>query len=114
MIGQEKLVKMTILLYVGAKLCEFIAIYFLSQLCTIIIKNECGLYRGGGLMVQKYISGQQIDQLRKKIINCQDYAILNYQDYTTLNRFSKQLTSPDLQYHHTLLRIRIVSLRMVC
>ena len=38
--------------YDGRELCEFIDIYFLSQLCTIISKNHCGLYRDDGLMIQ--------------------------------------------------------------
>ena len=54
--------------YDGAELCEFIGIYILSKLCTIVNKDDCGLYRDDGLMIQKYINGQKIDQLRKKII----------------------------------------------
>ena len=54
--------------YNGAELCEFIGIYLLSQLCTIISKNDFRLYRDRGLMMQKYINGQQKDQLRKKIM----------------------------------------------
>ena len=54
--------------YNGAELCEFISIDLLSQLHTIINKNDFGLYRDDGLMIQEYINGQQIDQLRKKII----------------------------------------------
>ena len=38
------------------------------------------------------------------------YDIAIHQDYATLNRFEKQLTSPGLQYHRTLLGIRNVSL----
>ena len=34
----------------------------------MIYKNDCGLYRDGGLMIKEYINDQQIDQLRKKII----------------------------------------------
>ena len=54
--------------YNRRKLCEFIGIYLLSQLCTIISKNDSGLYRDDGLMIQEYINSQPIDQLRKKII----------------------------------------------
>ena len=54
--------------YNGAELCEFIGIYLLSQLCIIISKNDFRLYRDRGLMMQKYINGQQKDQLRKKIM----------------------------------------------
>ena len=54
--------------YDGTELCGFIGIYLLSQLCTIISKNNCGLYREDRLTIQEYINGQQIDQLRKKII----------------------------------------------
>ena len=46
----------------------FIGIYLLSQLCTIISKNDCGIYRDDVLMIQEYINGQQIDQLRKKFV----------------------------------------------
>ena len=54
--------------YDGGELWEIISIYLLSQLCTIISKNDCGLYRDDGLMIQEYKNCQQIDQLRKKII----------------------------------------------
>ena len=54
--------------YNDAELCKFIGIYLLSQLCTIISKSNHGLYRVDSLMIQEYINGQQIDQLRKKII----------------------------------------------
>ena len=54
--------------YVGAELWEFIGIYLLSQLCIIISKNICERYRDDGLMIQKYINGQQIEQLCQKII----------------------------------------------
>ena len=54
--------------YDSAELCEFFGIYLSSQLCTIISKNDSGLYRDDGLMIQEYINGQQIDQLRMKII----------------------------------------------
>ena len=65
-LGRKKIVAMGS--YDGAEICEFIGIYLLSQLCTIINRNNCGLYRDDGLMIQKHINGQQIDQLRKKII----------------------------------------------
>ena len=54
--------------YHGDKLCEFIDMYLLSQLWAIISKNDCGLYTDDPLMIQEYINGPQIDQLRKKII----------------------------------------------
>ena len=54
--------------YDSGELCEFIGIYLLSALCTIISKNVCGLYRDDGLMMQEYKNCQQIDQLRQKII----------------------------------------------
>ena len=54
--------------YDGGELWEIISIYLLSQLCTIISKNDCGLYRDDDLMIQEYKNCQQIDQLRKKII----------------------------------------------
>ena len=54
--------------YNGVKLCDFIGTYLLSQLCTIKSKNNCWFYRDGGLIIQEYINGQQIYQLRKKIV----------------------------------------------
>ena len=54
--------------YDSGELCEFIGIYLLSALCTIISKNVCGLYRDDGLMIQEYKNCQQIDQLPQKII----------------------------------------------
>ena len=60
--------KNRIYIYDGTEIYGFIGIYLLSQLCTIINKNNCGLYKDDGLMIQKYINGQQIDQLCKKII----------------------------------------------
>ena len=40
---------------------------YIIHLCTIISTNDCGLYRDDGVMIQEYINGQQIDQLRKNI-----------------------------------------------
>ena len=54
--------------YNGAELWEFIGMYLLSQLCTIISQNVCELYRDYGLMIQKYINGPQIEQLCQKIM----------------------------------------------
>ena len=54
--------------YDGAELCEFIGIHLLSQLRITINKNDCGISKNDGLMIQEYINGQQTDQLRKKII----------------------------------------------
>ena len=54
--------------YNGAELWEFIGMYLLSQLCTIISQNVCELYRDDGLMIQKYINDQEIEQLCQKIM----------------------------------------------
>ena len=35
---------------------------------TIINKNDCGLYRADGLLVLRYLNGQQIDHIRKNTI----------------------------------------------
>ena len=53
--------------YDDTELCEFIGIYLLSQLYTKISKNNCGLYKDDGLIIQEYINDQQIDYLHKKI-----------------------------------------------
>ena len=52
--------------YDSVEICEFTGIYLL-HLRTIISTSDCGFYRDDGLMIQEYINGQQIDQLRKNI-----------------------------------------------
>ena len=66
--GSDSCFDVTMGIYDGAELCEFIGIYLLSQLFTIISRNGCRLYRYDGLMIKEYINGQQIDQLRKKTV----------------------------------------------
>ena len=52
----------------GVELCKFIGTYLLTQSCTLISKNDLGFLRNDGLMKQEYINGQQIGNLRKKIV----------------------------------------------
>ena len=52
----------------GVELCKFIGTYLLTQSCTLISKNDFGFLRNDGLMKQEYINGQQIGNLRKKIV----------------------------------------------
>ena len=54
--------------YDGAEICELVGIYILSSLTTIIHKTDIGLYRDDGLLVLRYMNGQQIDRTRKNII----------------------------------------------
>ena len=54
--------------YNGAEICELAAIYILSRLLTIINKNDCGLYRDDGLLVLHDVNGQQIDRVRKTVV----------------------------------------------
>ena len=57
------------------------------------MRNDCGLYGDDGLMIQEYINGQQIDQLRKKVIKIfkeigfkltlkKNFKIVNFLDMT--------------------------------
>ena len=43
-------------------------IYILSRLSTIIDKNDCGLCRDDSLLVLCNVNGQQIDRVRKNVI----------------------------------------------
>ena len=54
--------------YNGAEICELAAIYILSRLLTIICKSDCGLYRCDGLLVLHNVNGQQIDLVRKNVV----------------------------------------------
>ena len=68
-LGRKKIVScfdVTMGRYDGGKIYEFIGIYLLSQQCTIISKNDFGLYRDDGLIIQEHINGQQIDHLLKE------------------------------------------------
>ena len=54
--------------YNRVEICELAAIYILSRLLTIIDKNVCGLYRDDGLLVLLNVNGQQIDHVRKNVV----------------------------------------------
>ena len=64
----EGCLDVTIGSYDGAKICELVEIYILLRLSTITDKKDCGLYRGDGLLVLCNVSGQQIDRVRKNVI----------------------------------------------
>ena len=48
--------------YDGEEICK------LSPLSTIIDKKHCGLYRYDGLLARRNVNGQQIDHVRKNVI----------------------------------------------
>ena len=52
----------------GAEVCELVGIYILCSLAKLINKEDCGLYRDGGLLILQNVNGQQIDWMRKNII----------------------------------------------
>ena len=54
--------------YDEAEICQLVGIYIPSRLSNIIDKNDCGLYRGDGLLVLRNVNGQQKDRIRKKVI----------------------------------------------
>ena len=54
--------------YDGAEICEFVGLFILSELSTVLEKSEVGLYRDDGLAIVRNMSAQQADQLRKRII----------------------------------------------
>ena len=52
----------------GAEICEFVGLYILAELSTVLTRSEVGLYRDDGLAVARNMNPQQTDRLRKKII----------------------------------------------
>ena len=52
----------------GAEICEFVGIYLLGKLSTIIDSVDIGLYRDDGLASIKNANGPKLDRLRKDII----------------------------------------------
>ena len=52
----------------GAEECELVGIYILCFLAKLINKNDCGLYSDGRLLILRNVNGQQIDRMRKNII----------------------------------------------
>ena len=54
--------------YDRTEICELVGIYILSRLSTIIDKNNCDFYRDDGLLVLCNVNGQQIDRVRKNVI----------------------------------------------
>ena len=52
----------------GAEVCELVGLYILNSLTAITGKNETGLYRDDGLIVQRSKNGHELDKIRKDII----------------------------------------------
>ena len=52
----------------GAEICELNGIYILCSLTKLINKEDCGFYRDDELFILRNVNGQQIDQMRKNII----------------------------------------------
>ena len=53
--------------YDGADVCKLIGTFMLSLLSKHISKNHIGLYRDAGLAILKNTSGQEAEQLKKKL-----------------------------------------------
>ena len=49
----------------GVEICGLVGIYILCFLAKLINKNDCDLYRDGGLLILRNVNGQQTDQMRK-------------------------------------------------
>ena len=50
----------------GGKICEFVGVYILSHLETIIKKNEIGLYHEDGLLILRNSNGQKNGQNKEE------------------------------------------------
>ena len=54
--------------YDGAEICELVGIYIQSKLAKLIDKKNLSLYCDDGLILLKNTKGQEVDQIRKKVI----------------------------------------------
>ena len=54
--------------FYGAEICELVGTYILNKLNTVMGNGNVGLYRDDGLGIIWNLSGPNIDQRRKKII----------------------------------------------
>ena len=52
----------------GAEICEFVGLFLLDRLASVLGKKNVGLYRDDGLAVLRNISGPTMERTRKKII----------------------------------------------
>ena len=55
--------------YDGAEICELVGLYLLSQLSNVTVKSKTGLYRDDGLIVLHKATGNEIDRIRKRILD---------------------------------------------
>ena len=52
----------------GAKFCELTGIYILSQLSSLLAREDIGLYRDDGLILLRNTNRQLTDRIRKNVI----------------------------------------------
>ena len=53
--------------YDGAGICELVGIFILLRLSNLD-KIDCGLYKDDDLLVLRNVNGQQIDSVRRNVI----------------------------------------------
>ena len=63
-----KNVKIHLVSYDGAEICELVCLYFLDKLSKILDKADGGLYKDDGLAAVNNSNGPLMDKLRQKII----------------------------------------------
>ena len=54
--------------YDGAEVCELIGTFMLSEISTVIDKNDIGLYRDDGLGIMKRLGGPTMERKKKQIV----------------------------------------------
>ena len=64
--------------YNRAETCNLVGIYLLTCLATIMIKSNCGLYRGSSFLILHYVNWQQIDHTYKNIMKILKISDLAY------------------------------------
>ena len=57
----------------GAEVCEFVGLYLLNKIKSLLGSNNVGLYRDDGLAIVHKANGPKVDRLRKDIISLFKY-----------------------------------------
>ena len=81
--------------YDGAEVCELVGSYLLKKVSNIVDKKSIGLYRDDELAILQNLSGPQIKQKRKDIIEMFKTAGLNI----TIQAGLRIVNFLDVQFH---------------
>ena len=81
--------------YDSTEICKLVSVYILSDLETIINKNEMGLYRDDGLLILRGATGQDTDKTRKNSIEI----FKNIEFQTDIVNYLKEVNFLDVTFN---------------